>query len=133
MPTFLHFDSTTLSLPDDLFFDESDFNPLVQSVNWSLDGICVIEEAVKVSGLKMVLSGGTNRSWISLETLHALLVVAQIPGKEMTLTLPDSRVFTVMWDRTDNKPVEYQEIWDVSLTNAHDPCRFWTKLKLITL
>lgn len=130
--TILSYNATTIILPDDLFFEnESEFTPILQSIEHSLDGIAVIEEFNKISGLSIILSGSDSRSWIIKSVLAELLTLEAIPGQVITLTLSDSRSFQVMMDRTDGKPVEFRQLFDLS--NTTDDDYFWVRLKFVTL
>lgn len=130
--TIIQYDAVTIILPSDLLFEnQSEFTPILQSIELSLDGIAVIEEFVKTNGLSIILSGDSNRSWIIKSTLTQLLALEAIPGKVITLTLSNSQTFTVMLDRSDGKAIEYREIFDVFPTV--DDSLFWIRIKFVTL
>ena len=97
----------------------------------SLDGTVDIEEWTLITGRKIVLSGSDNRSWIDKSTLDSLLAFSVQAGLPLTLTLADTRQFVVMFDRTDEKPIDYKEIWEVSPFDTTS--LFSIKLKFITI
>ncbi|MCL6270725.1 hypothetical protein M3P05_12400 [Sansalvadorimonas sp. 2012CJ34-2] len=100
----------TLTLPDNfLWVNEFDWSPVAQSVERSLTGAFVVSESQKTYGRSIVLGDGEN-SWLTLAELEALFALAETPAHKMTLTLPDSRTFTVIFDRTEGSPFEAQQV-----------------------
>ena len=94
MATFLG----SIALPDDLHWtDEHQWSPVARSSeDYSLTGALLVEVSLKLAGRPITLSGGTDR-WISTTTLAALQALNADPLWQGTLTLADSRSFTVMF------------------------------------
>ena len=100
----------TITLPDDLLWmNEFNWNPVEQSTERSLTGALLIQEQEKLHGRPMVLTGGDDAGWVSRSTVVALLALTEQPNKVMTLTLPDDRQLSVIFNR-DGSPVEAQQI-----------------------
>ncbi|KAB2923127.1 MAG: hypothetical protein F9K25_18715 [Candidatus Contendobacter sp.] len=85
-----------LTLPQGLVWsDEFAWSPLAQATEYSLTGALIVEQATKQAGRPITLIGGRTWAWLTraeAATLKALLNA----GDEMTLTLHDSRTFTVL-------------------------------------
>ena len=96
-----------LVLPSGLIWsDEHAWSPVAQSTEQTLSGAPVIEEAIKLKGRPITLTGAKDgndytawvmraqayRGYSSLADLRAALLVA---GAEFTLALHDGRTFTV--------------------------------------
>ena len=75
--------------------DEFAWSPLLQATEYSLTGALIVEQATKQAGRPITLIGGRTWAWLTraeAATLKELLNA----GDEMTLTLHDSRTFTVL-------------------------------------
>ena len=85
-------------LPTDLeWTDEHLWSPVARSSDeYFLTGALLVEVSLKLAGRPITLSGGTDR-WISTTTLAALQALNADPLWQGTLTLADSRSFTVMF------------------------------------
>jgi hypothetical protein len=108
----------SIALPDDLVWvDEFAYTPVIQELAWAVDGTLIIQQGIKLAGRTITLSGGENYGWITRATL--LLVHAKaIAGVTCTLTLSDSRVFSVKF-RQDN-PLEAHPVLDYASPDASD-------------
>lgn len=88
---------TTVSLPDDLqWTDEYAWSAVEQTTEYSVTGALVVDVAERVAGRPVTLVSG-DQVWVSRATLDQLLTLANQPGKVMSLTLADDRVFQVMF------------------------------------
>ena len=95
-----------LSLPPDLWWsDETDWCPVDQSADYSLEGSLIVEESVKQAGRTITLEGGNNRAWVRRSLVLQLQAMAAEPGKEMELVIHDQR-FTVIFRRSAGLAVE---------------------------
>lgn len=120
--------TTTISLPDDLFFEnEFDWFSVGQTQEYSLTGDLIIEESVKQNGRPITLVGAENKSWIEKTTLDALTASAQIPNLKMTLSLISGQSFTVRWDLSKEKAIEATKLW---MEFPHETGDYWANLKL---
>ena len=62
---------------------------------------------------------GEQSGWVTRATVDALKTMeAVIPGKVMTLTLPDSRTFEVIFDRSNGAAVEAQQLLPTAYPDA---------------
>ena len=101
----------TITLPDDLLWiNEFDWNPVMQSTDRSLTGAMLVQEQGKLYGRPIELSGGSEAGWVSRSTVVDLLALSKIANKVMTLTLPDLREYSVIFDRQSGSPIESQQI-----------------------
>lgn len=80
--------------------DEDRWSPVAQAMDRTLDGALVVEEAAMTKGRPITLEG----AWLTGATVAALRALQAQVQTPMTLTLPDGRVFTVLWRRTDGGP-----------------------------
>lgn len=88
---------TTVVLPDDLeWSDEYAWSAVEQATEYSVTGALVVDVAQRVAGRPLTLVSG-DQVWVSRAVLDQLRALADAPGKVMTLTLVDARVFSVMF------------------------------------
>ncbi len=122
----------TITLPDDLLWvNEFDWNPVHQSQKRSLTGALMIQEQNKQHGRSIELSGGQEAGWVSRSTVISLLTLSETPNKVMTLTLPDLRQFSVIFDRSSGSPVEAQQILPFAFPDNH--YQYSLTLRLLTV
>ncbi|WP_066017379.1 hypothetical protein [Endozoicomonas atrinae] len=101
----------TISLPDDLLWiNEFEWNPVQQSTDRSLTGALLVQEGQLINGRPIVLSGNGEAGWVSRLTVKNLFALSKAANKTMTLTLPDNRQFSVIFDRSNGAPVEAQQV-----------------------
>ena len=88
-----------VTLPGDLIWaDEFAWNPVAQSSEYSLTGVPIINESVKQAGRPITLEAkdsGAGYVWVLRSTVLALRTLAETPGWTGTLTLADTRTFSV--------------------------------------
>ena len=103
--------SGDITLPDDLLWiNEFDWNPVAQTTEWSLTGALLIQEEQLIHGRPIVLSGNGEAGCVSRLTVKNLFALSKEANKSMTLTLPDRRQFSVIFNRSNGAPVEAQQI-----------------------
>lgn len=104
--------TTTINLPPDMYWpDESWTGIEAGNDDYSLNGALHIDPFVKQTGRPITLQGGDNFAWTTWQTVLDLVAWAQDPAKEMTLTLPDARTFTVRFDYAKGDPVTHTPIF----------------------
>lgn len=104
-----------ISLPDDLeWVDETDWTPVEQTTEYSLEGALVIDAATKQAGRPITLTHYEGDVWVSRATVLALMAMAAVAGKEMTLTLWNGETHQVMFRFDDGPPVEAAPIHPLS-------------------
>lgn len=91
----------SFTLPPTLVWeDELPWSPVEQTVERSLTGALIVQEAVKTTGRPITLTGYSDgdqhTGGISRADLIALREALIVPGASWTLTLHDSRTFTVI-------------------------------------
>lgn len=99
------------ALPDGLVWqDETEWTPVRQSVQHTLSGALVLEEAQLQAGRPITLiggrQGGTSWAWMARADLLALQSDLESPGATLTLTLHDARAFTVTGRHDSRGPVD---------------------------
>ncbi len=93
-------------LPDELVWvDETDWTPVAQSEEYFLAGSLEVQTSVKRMGRPLTLSRNEGEVWASRQLVLQLMALAGVPGKEMTLSLHDGRVFKVMFRHKDGTPL----------------------------
>jgi len=94
-----------VALPDDIWWeDETDWTPVEQSTEYSLEGSLVIDANAKQAGRPITLSGHERRAWVRRSTVLALQVMAATVGKEMVLSF-HGQSYNVMFRYNDGPPV----------------------------
>lgn len=89
----------TIDLPSDLFWsDEFDWTTVAATSERTLTGVLIVEESVKQAGRPITLEGSDDMAWVTRETVLALQAWCNQANKTFTLTLPDTRAFTVKFD-----------------------------------
>ena len=122
----------TITLPDDLLWiNEFDWNPVEQSTERSLTGALLVQEQQMKFGRPIELSGGIEAGWVSRSTVVNLLALSQIANKIMTLTLPDLRKYSVIFDRQSGSPVEARQI--IPFAYPDDGFQYSLTLRLLTV
>lgn len=88
-------------LPDLLWQDEFDWEPVKTSATWGVEGSLILQKGVKLAGRPITLrSPGDDMGWVLREVLLALYSWAADPTTQMTLYLekaPDTRSFVVQF------------------------------------
>lgn len=87
-------DTVTLP-PGCVWRDEFTWTPVTQATSYSLTGALIVEQADKQAGRPITLVGGKDFAWLTRTEVGALKTLLDA-GEEMTLTLHDSRTFTVL-------------------------------------
>ena len=101
----------TITLPDDLLWiNEFEWNSVDQTTERSLTGALLVQEGQLTHGRPIVLSGNGEAGWVSWLTVKNLFALSKAANKTMTLTLPDSRQFPVIFDRSNGAPVEALQV-----------------------
>ena len=94
--------TTTLVLPPLDWVDEYAWQPVQQSVEYSLTGAIIVEQSTRLAGRPITLSQGSqNTAFGTKAMLDQLRAWSEIPGQQLTLTLLDGRVFTVVFRHRD--------------------------------
>lgn len=82
--------------PGMLWVDEFAWLPNVSRAQRAIDGTLLIEASALPSGRPITLAGGETHGWITRGTVKALREWLAVPGRVMSLTLDDGRVFQVI-------------------------------------
>lgn len=75
--------------------DEFSWSPLAQETTYTLTGSLVVEQTTRAAGRPITLVGGKDFAWMTRAEVVALKALLDA-GEAMTLTLHDSRAFTVL-------------------------------------
>ncbi len=122
----------SITLPDDLLWiNEFDWNPVAQNTDRSLTGGLLVQEQSKNYGRSIELSGGEEAAWVSRTVVMNLLALSQIANKVMTLTLPDLRQYTVIFDRSTGSPIEARQILPYAYPG--DDYYYSLRIRLLTI
>ena len=85
-----------VTLPQGLVWsDEFSWSPLAQADEYSLTGSLIVEQSTKQAGRSITLIGGKDFAWLMRSEVTTLKTLLDT-GAVMTLTLHDSRHFTVI-------------------------------------
>lgn len=89
-------DSIPLS-PSMKWPDEFSWSHVAAKSEYSLTGALLIQASRKLAGRPITLAAEEDSGWCPRSTVLAAQALADIPGKEMVLTLPDGRIFRVIF------------------------------------
>ena len=122
----------TITLPDDLLWiNEFEWNPVEQTNERSLTGALLEQEGLLVHGRSIVLSGNGKAGWVSRLTVKSLFALSKAVNKTMTLALPDNRQFSVIFDRSNEAPIEAQQFMPFAYPDDSD--QYLLTLRLLTV
>lgn len=96
-----------------LWVDEFAWAAAKRSVERSITGAQIIDEATKVAGRPITLQGAQDQGWIRRATLLAVRALADVPGGQYQLTLATGEQFTVMFapdEAIDAQPISRPEL-----------------------
>ncbi len=117
-----------ITLPADLDWpDRYSWSPVVQSLDYSLTGAPVIQEAAKTAGREITLVGDNESAWVLKSVLDQLLAKANTANLVMTLTYYGTS-FNVMF-RRNTSPIDAQQI--VPFANPQDDDYYSLTLRFI--
>lgn len=112
-----------------LWTDEFTWVAVERSVERSITGAQVVDQAAKVAGRPITLQGVRDQGWIRRATLLAVQALADVPGATYTLKLADGREFEVMF--APENPIEAEPISRPELPASTHP--YVATLRLITV
>ena len=100
----------SIELPLGLYWDDKySWSPVSQSVDISLTGALIVQEATQLAGRPITLLGGDDRCWANRSLIDSLYSLLESEGEEMTLNLGLDGIHTVIWNRKSN-PLEVRPI-----------------------
>ncbi|MBO9484559.1 hypothetical protein [Salinisphaera sp. G21_0] len=91
----------------------------------------LIQEGQLSHGRPIILSGNGEAGWVSRLTVKNLFALSKAANKTMTLTLPDSRQFSVIFDRSNGAPVEAKQV--LPFAYPADSDQYLLTLRLLTV
>jgi hypothetical protein len=105
--TTLTYQTTTLDLPDDLYWsDEASWQPVVQTAERTITGALVVQTHARIAGRPITLQPeAENSAWITRATLVTLMAWASIPGCEMLLSHRGIS-YNVVWRHQDGEVIQ---------------------------
>lgn len=112
-----------------LWTDEFTWVAVERSVERSITGAQVVDQAAKVAGRPITLQGVRDQGWIRRATLLAVQALADVPGATYTLKLADGREFEVMF--APENPMEAEPISRPELPASTHP--YVATLRLLTV
>lgn len=105
---------TTVDLPDDLYWSDEAWSPVIQSVDNGLDGALIVQSAARLAGRPITLSPFNGEGcWMPRSTVDQLLAWQAMAGLQLTLTMR-SVTRTVMFRHQDGQAVELTPLWHFS-------------------
>jgi hypothetical protein len=91
----------TVTLPDELYWqDEFAWNKKTHSKAYGITGSLFVQVGTKETGRDITLVGTESMGWVTRDVVEDLQTLRDT-DPEMTLTLPDSRTFTVMFKQDE--------------------------------
>lgn len=110
--------------------DEFQWNKAISKSEYSLSGALLVQSAAMQAGRPITLAGGDDYGWVSRATVKALNLLAETPGRQMVLTLPDTRTFNVIF-RPGDLGVEAHEVLPRAVPLDTDYCILTLRLTQI--
>ena len=89
--------------------DEFEWDAVAQETERSVSGRLLVQEGVKHYGRPITLRSDGGE-WTPLSVVRSLELLRDEQGRVMTLTLPDSRQFSVIFNR-DAPPLEAAQVF----------------------
>lgn len=100
-----------ITIPDDLeWTDEFGFSPVTQDIRRTIGGSFIISESDLKYGRPITLTGGPE-VWMLRSVMSQIADKATVPGKQFTLTLPDGRIYNVIFRRDSGQPFAAIPLW----------------------
>ncbi|WP_083232921.1 hypothetical protein [Endozoicomonas atrinae] len=96
-----------------------------------MTGAFLVQEGLLIHGRPIILSGNGEAGWVSRLTVKNLFALSNAANKTMTLTLPDNRQFSVIFERSNGVPVEAKQV--LSFAYPEDGDQYLLTLRLMTL
>lgn len=116
-----HHTLDTVQIPRGMVWaDEFDWHEVQSEAEYSLTGALLIDAAVRQAGRTITLQGIESAGWITRATLQALYALAQAPDATYTLTLADTRTFTVRF-APGSAPITATPVARPELPPSHHP------------
>lgn len=117
-----------IELPSDLLWvDEYDWSPVEQTINKSLTGALIIQEAAQLKGRPITLVGGNDYAWVTKATLESLRLLTQTAAENLTLNYHGTD-YNVRFMR-DSSPVQGRQVADFANPQSDD--RYSVTIRLI--
>ena len=131
MPITLTAGSTTETLPPQLLWtDEFDWQKVVDTTDYSVTGVLLIDRGVKAAGRPITLRGGPDRAWMGRTQLLTLRGWAD-SGSATAMTLNiNGTAYTVHWDHSSGSPISAQPVFPDAIPDSGT--RYVVVLKFIT-
>lgn len=103
-----------------VWVDEFDWHEVQSEAEYSLTGALLIDAALRQAGRTITLQGIESAGWITRATLQAMYALAQAPDATYTLTLADTRTFTVRF-APGGAPITATPVARPELPPSHHP------------
>jgi len=104
--------SAALTLPDGLYWsDEHNWQPVVQSAEYSLTGALIVESAIKLAGRPITLTADEDRAWMPRSDLDTLYAWASSTPVAMTL-IYHGRTASVIFRHNDPPAIQARPLWE---------------------
>lgn len=106
----------TLTLPPGLIWkDEFSWRPVISSSEYAVTGALVVDVAERTVGRPITLESSSDKmGWVLRATLETLYGFTESPDSVMTLTLADSRTYSVIF-RPGEEPITAKQISDAEI------------------
>jgi len=131
MPITLSDGARTITLRDDVqWVDEFGWQPVSQSIDYTLTGAVVIEPYQLQGGRPITLAGADDRAWVTYADVQQLQSWASEAGKTLQLTLRGS-TRSVVFDARSGSAIAAAPVAYIDDTNL--PGDWWavTAIKLL--
>ncbi len=100
----------SIILPDGLIWaDRYDWTPVAQSVQVSLTGTVIVQEAAQLSGRPITLRGAEDQCWATRSEIDALYATTSAADHVMALDMGQDGQYQVIW-RRDQAPIVVEPV-----------------------
>jgi len=113
--------------------DEHAWQPVLQSLDYTLSGAVVIEEWTRESGRPMTLSGRPSYATLSWGDIKDLIGRLNAPGVVATVTLDDARSFSCTARRDGGEPCVVFERSADAIDETDDTLHLLLEVRLLIL
>ena len=101
--------------------DEFAWTKAVSKSEYSLSGSLLVQSAARLAGRPITIASAEDSGFVGRDVVKALNLLAETPGRQMVLTLPDTRQFNVIF-RPGELAVEAREVLPRAVPLDSDYC-----------
>lgn len=121
-----------ITIPDALeWVNEFEYNQVEQTVDRSISGAAIIQEAATTFGREINLVGGPDGAWVTKSVVDSIRALEATPDNVLVLNYHDGRNFNVVFNRSGGSAIEARQVTRYGLSG---PDKLYTlTIRLLTV